>query len=47
MKKIICLIFAILFYIIGIIGILLPIIPQLPFLAIGTMFLVIGFKNIK
>lgn len=47
MKKIICLIFAIIFYIIGLIGILLPIFPQIPFFVIGTAFLCIGFEGIR
>ena len=47
MKKIICLIMAILFYILGAIGLIIPIIPQIPFFIIGTIFLIIGFKGIK
>lgn len=47
LKKIVCLIFAIIFYILGIIGLALPIVPQVPFFIIGTIFLVIGFKSIK
>ena len=47
MKKIICLIFASVFYLLGIIGLIIPIIPQIPFLVIGTFFLIIGFKGIK
>ncbi len=35
------------FYVIGIIGLLIPIIPQVPFFVIGTVFLVIGFKSVK
>lgn len=47
MKKIICLIFTILFYILGIIGLIIPIVPQIPFFIIGTIFLIIGFKEVK
>ena len=47
MKKIICLIFASIFYFLGIIGLIIPIIPQIPFFIIGTIFIVIGFERIK
>ena len=47
MKKIVCLVMASIFYILGIIGLIIPIIPQIPFLIIGTIFLIIGFKRIK
>ena len=47
MKKIICLIFASVFYLLGIIGLIIPIIPQIPFFIIGTIFMIIGFKSIK
>lgn len=47
MKKIICLIFASLFYLLGIIGLIIPIVPQIPFFIIGTIFLIIGFQTIK
>lgn len=47
MKKIICLVMASAFYILGIIGLIIPIIPQIPFFIIGTIFLIIGFKGIK
>lgn len=47
MKKIICLIFASIFYILGIIGLIIPIIPQIPFLIIGTIFIIIGFDKTK
>lgn len=47
MKKIICLIFASGFYILGIIGLIIPIIPQIPFFIIGTIFIIIGFEGIK
>lgn len=47
MKKILCLIMACIFYILGIIGLIIPIIPQIPFFIIGTFFLIIGFKEIK
>jgi len=35
------------FYILGIIGLIIPIIPQIPFFIIGTIFMIIGFENIK
>lgn len=47
MKKIICLIFASTFYLLGIIGLIIPIIPQIPFFIIGTIFLIIGFEGVK
>lgn len=47
MKKIICLIFASVFYLLGIIGLIIPIIPQIPFFVFGTVFLVVGFEEIK
>ena len=47
MKKIICLICASVFYLLGIIGLIIPIIPQIPFFIIGTIFLIIGFEKIK
>lgn len=47
MKKIICLIMTSLFYILGIIGLIIPIIPQVPFFIIGTIFLIIGFDEIE
>lgn len=47
MKKTICLIFAIIFYLLGIIGLIIPIVPQIPFFIIGTIFMIIGFKSFK
>ena len=47
MKKIICLIFASLFYLLGIIGLIIPIVPQIPFFIIGTIFIIIGFETTK
>lgn len=47
MKKIICLIFAVIFYLLGIVGLIIPIIPQIPFFVIGTVFLIIGFEGVK
>ena len=35
------------FYILGIIGLIIPIIPQIPFFIIGTIFMIIGFEKIK
>ena len=46
-KKVICIILAMIFYILGAIGLALPVVPQVPFFIIGTIFLVIGFKSIK
>ncbi len=46
-KKIVCLVFSALFYLIGIVGLIIPIFPQIPFFIIGTIFMVIGFKNFK
>ena len=31
----------------GMVGLLLPVVPQVPFFIIGTIFLIIGFKSIK
>lgn len=47
MKKTICLIFAIIFYLLGIIGLIIPIVPQIPFFIIGTIFMIIGFESFK
>lgn len=47
MKKIICIIFASIFYILGFIGLLIPVIPQVPFFVIATMILAFGYKNVK
>lgn len=47
MKKIVCLIFATLFYLLGIVGLIIPVVPQIPFFIIGTVFMVIGFKSFK
>ena len=47
MKKIICLIFASVFYLLGMIGLIIPIIPQIPFFIIGTIFMIIGFERVK
>ena len=46
MKKVICVIFGTIFYILGFIGLLLPVIPQVPFFIIGTFFFFIGSKKI-
>lgn len=47
MKKVLCIILAIFFYILGIIGLLIPVVPQIPFLVIGTVFLTLSSKKIK
>ena len=47
MKKTICLIFATIFYLLGIVGLIIPIVPQIPFFIIGTIFMIIGFKSFK
>lgn len=47
MKKLICLVMASVFYILGTIGLIIPIIPQIPFFIIGTVFMIIGFERVK
>ena len=47
MKKIICIPLAILFYILGLIGLAIPVVPQIPFFIIGTVLLAIGSKSMK
>ena len=47
MKKIICIIFASVFYILGFIGLLIPVIPQVPFFVVGTLMLALGSKKVK
>lgn len=47
MKKICFLIFGIAFLILGIIGLALPIIPQIPFLVLGVCLLIMSSKKIK
>lgn len=47
MKKILCITLAVFFYILGIIGLILPVIPQVPFFIIGTIFASIASKKIK
>ena len=47
MKKVICIIFASIFYILGIVGLLIPIVPQIPFFVIGTLLLAFGSNKTK
>lgn len=47
MKKIVCIIFASIFYILGFIGLLIPVVPQVPFFVIGTVILAFGSKKVK
>ena len=47
MKKIICFTFGIIFLLLGIIGLALPIVPQIPFLVVSAAFFAIGSKKIK
>ena len=44
-KKIICLIIGMIFMLLGFIGLLLPVIPQIPFLVTGIVFLMAGSKR--
>ena len=45
MIKIVRLILGILFYIAGGIGLVLPVVPQVPFLILGTVFLMTGSRR--
>ncbi len=47
LKRIICLILAIIFYLLGIIGLAIPVVPQVPFFVAGTVLLAVGFKTVK
>ena len=47
LKRIICLILAIIFYLLAIIGLAIPVVPQVPFFVAGTVFLAVGFKTVK
>ena len=47
MKKVICIILSILFYILGIIGLCIPVVPQIPFLIAGTFFMALASKTFK
>lgn len=47
MKKLICLILGVIFMILGFIGLLLPIIPQIPFFIAGIILLSFGSENIR
>ena len=44
-KKIICLIIGMIFMLLGFIGLLLPVIPQIPFFVAGIIFLMAGSKR--
>jgi len=47
MKRIICLILAAAFLICGIIGLLIPLIPQIPFFVLSVLFGSAGSRHIK
>ncbi|MBQ2604743.1 MAG: DUF454 family protein [Clostridia bacterium] len=47
MKRIICLILAAVFLICGIIGVLIPIVPQIPFFIMSVLFGSAGSQHIK
>ncbi len=44
-KSIICLILAVVFLAVGLVGLLLPVIPQVPFFAVGFSFLMKGSER--
>ena len=46
-RQIVFMIFAVIFLVLGAIGLLLPVIPQVPFLVTGTVFLAGGSKRFK
>ena len=46
-KKAVCLIFAIIFLVLGLVGLALPIIPQIPFLLAGVILLSIASTRFK
>ena len=46
-KKAVCLIFAIIFLVLGLVGLALPIIPQIPFLLLGVILLSIASTRFK
>lgn len=47
MKKLIFLILGMIFLLTGLVGLLLPVFPQIPFLTIGCGFLMIGSKRFE
>ncbi|MCR5099724.1 MAG: YbaN family protein [Butyrivibrio sp.] len=47
MIKLIFFILSIVFFIIGFIGLMLPVIPQIPFFVIGVVFLMAGSKRFE
>ena len=47
MKRIVYLIIGVLFLLMGFIGLLLPVIPQVPFLITGMAFLMRGSKRVE
>lgn len=47
MVKIILLLAALLFFVLGLIGLILPVIPQVPFFALGTLLLCAVSKRFK
>ncbi len=46
-KKAVCLVFAIIFLVLGLVGLALPIIPQIPFLLVGVILLSIASTRFK
>lgn len=47
MKKIVFLIIGVVLMILGIIGLMLPVVPQIPFLVAGAIMLMLGSEKIK
>ena len=47
MKKIICIILSIIFFILGIIGLCIPVVPQIPFFLAGAFFMALASKTFK
>ena len=47
MKKIVFLIIGVVLMILGIIGLMLPVVPQIPFLVAGAIMLLLGSEQIK
>lgn len=47
MKRFVCFIGAALFFILGVIGLIIPIIPQIPFFVISVVLAAIGSKRVR
>jgi len=47
MKKVFCFLFGIIFFILGCIGLILPVIPQIPFFIVSVFFLAESSSRIK